>query len=61
MLAFAYCYFEDHANKRCFSYYATFEESEDLIELYAFLEKLGYEKADEEAELLSGESQLYAK
>lgn len=61
LLAFAYCYFEDHANKRCFSYYATFEESEDLIELYAFLEKLGYEKADEEAELLSGESQLYAK
>lgn len=61
LLAFAYCYFEDHANNRCFSYQTTYDKDEDLLELYRFLEKLGYEKADEEAELLSGESQLYAK
>lgn len=55
----AYAHLEDEDLRSHNRWYGTYEQSDQLMQLYAFLSSLGYEPSDEEAALLCGASPLY--
>lgn len=58
LLAMVYSVFEDE-DEVCYTYDFEYEQNSELDTLYYYLEKLGYEKSDEEKALLDGTHEMY--
>lgn len=60
LLAYTLYVLGDDSGENCHNYYAQYTGNHRLDKVYDILEALGYEKSDEEKELLDGTSTLYA-
>ncbi len=60
LLTYAYAISGDHAQNNTFTSQLKYKNNSSLNGIYAFLERLGYEKSDEERELMDGTSPLFA-
>lgn len=60
LLAYTIYKLGDSLFENCYNYYGQFTENRKLEKIYKILEAFGYEKSDEEKELLNGKSELYA-
>lgn len=60
LLAYALYTLGDRADINCHNYYGQYTGNQGLERIYKLMTALGYEMSDEEKELLSGKSELYA-